>query len=80
MTEAADKFDWSASNEDIIQHSVQGVAVYINTRGNIVIRQEANWPDDNEDTFIELTWDAATALSGRLPQLIEEAKREFRKD
>lgn len=66
----SDDFDWSADNEDIVQHSVQGVAAYINAYGNITIRQERNW-DEDDDTIIVLTIDSARALSEKLRELIQ---------
>jgi hypothetical protein len=65
----SDEFEWSAQNEDIVQHSVQGVAAYINQYGNITIRQERGW-DENEDTIVVLTIDSARRLAEKLKELI----------
>ena len=66
----SDDFDWSTENPEVIQQSVQGVAVYENTAGNIVIRQERGW-DEEEDSHILLTTDAARRLSEKLRELIQ---------
>jgi hypothetical protein len=65
----SDDFEWSAQNEDIVQHSVQGVAAYINQYGNITIRQERGW-DEDQDTIVVLTVDSARRLAEKLKELI----------
>jgi hypothetical protein len=65
-----DDFDWSADNKDLVQHSVQGVAAYINAYENITLRQERGW-DDEEDTIVVLTIDSARALAEKLRELIQ---------
>ncbi|HEY0313624.1 MAG TPA: hypothetical protein VGC56_14175 [Allosphingosinicella sp.] len=65
----SDDFEWSAANEDIVQHSVQGVAAYINQYGNITIRQERGW-DDDQDTIVVLTVESARRLAEKLKELI----------
>ncbi len=69
----SDDFEWSAENEDIVQHSVQGVAAYINVYGNITLRQERGW-DDNEDTIIVLTLESARRLAEKLKELINSVQ------
>ena len=66
----SDDFNWSADNADLVQHSVQGVAAYVNAYGNITIRQERNW-DEDEDAIVVLTLDSARLLSERLRELIQ---------
>jgi hypothetical protein len=65
----SDDFEWNAENEDVVQHSVQGVAAYINAYGNITIRQERNW-DEEQDTIVVLTVDSARRLAEKLKELI----------
>lgn len=67
-------FDWSAENEDVVQHSVQGVAAYVNAESLITIRQERGW-DEDDDTFIVLTPDAARRLADRLKELIHSYQK-----
>lgn len=45
-----DEFDWRTS-EEIVFRTAQGIAVYRNPDGDIVIRQQAGALED-EDTFI----------------------------
>ena len=65
----SDDFKWDADNEDIVQHSVQGVAAYRNGYGTITIRQERGWEDD-DDLIVVLTDDAARRLAEKLKDLI----------
>ncbi len=65
----SDDFEWSAENEDVVQHSVQGVAAYINQYGNITLRQERNW-DEDQDTIVVLTLESARRLAEKLKELI----------
>lgn len=46
-----DDFDWGATNEDVILPEQRTTAVYVNTWGQAVIRQERAWCDD-EDTWV----------------------------
>lgn len=65
----SDDFEWSADNEDVVQHSVQGVAAYVNAYGNITIRQERAW-DEDQDTIVVLTVESARRLAEKLKELI----------
>lgn len=49
--EAARPFDWSKDADAVAVPTQLGIAVYRNIEGNIVIRQEADW-NDEEDTVI----------------------------
>lgn len=44
-------FNWNDAEEVIVFKTVQGVAVYRNEDGDVVIRQQAG-PLEEEDTFI----------------------------
>lgn len=68
MAENGDDFDWNDDNHDIVQQSVQGVAAYVNARGLITIRQERDL-DEDHDTLVVLTLDAARALAAKLTEL-----------
>ncbi len=48
--EPADAFDWGADDSVVVPEQ-QAVAVYWNVRGELVIRQERTW-DQDEDTFV----------------------------
>lgn len=49
------EFDWDKKefDGDIAFRSVRGIAVYMNSNGDVVIRQQAG-PLDDEDTIITL--------------------------
>jgi hypothetical protein len=71
---AAD-FDWNNLDPDEkVQSSVQAVAVYLNPANDIVIRQQADWPHENEDAIIVLSKPAAMRLASRLRALFAEAE------
>jgi hypothetical protein len=48
---STDDFDWNAVADQVVQYSVEKVAIYDNPNGDVVIRQEQRW-DEEEDTFI----------------------------
>jgi hypothetical protein len=45
-------FDWRRDAADIVLNSQPATAVYENPRRQIVIRQEAQWPDDEDTTVL----------------------------
>lgn len=57
----ADRFDW-ADDASVIVLAQLAVAVYRNARGDIVIRQQADWGDD-EDKWVILSPSHARALA-----------------
>ncbi len=48
-----DDFDWNSVRENgsIVQQQVERIAVYDNPNGDLVIRQERRW-DEDQDVFI----------------------------
>jgi hypothetical protein len=66
-------FDWNDAKDDLIVPSTQAVAVYLNTAGNIVIRQERDWNGD-DDTFVVVPISAGQKLIEKLQELMAEAK------
>ena len=66
----ANDFDWSNAEdaEDIIMHSVQAVAVYLNAKGEVVIRQERDWSQD-EDSFVHIPLQNIDALIAKLKEV-----------
>lgn len=70
-----ENFSWSkAESTEIIQRSVQAVAVYFNPAGDIVIRQEAN-AYEAHDSFVILPVDACERLIEKLSEMVQEHKR-----
>jgi hypothetical protein len=51
MSEASQEFEGDAFEGNVIQQQVEKVAVYANPHGDIVVRQERRW-DEEEDVFI----------------------------
>lgn len=64
-------FDWKDGEESLVFPSVQGVAVYKNQRGSVVIRQQAG-PLDNEDIYIIVPQAHLAALIKSLRAVEEE--------
>jgi hypothetical protein len=65
----SDDVNWNDENENVVQHSVQGVAAYVNACNLITIRQERAW-DEEQDTIMVMTVDGARRLAERLKDLI----------
>ena len=57
MTDTSDSFDWF-DNECVVVPEQEALAVYPNPDGDVVIRREARW-DENEDPFFVLLEDDA---------------------
>jgi hypothetical protein len=72
--DSSEDFDWSGlAPEEKVQHELRAVGVYLNTSGNILIRQRADWPNERDDPFIVLSRDAADRLAKRLRELVAES-------
>lgn len=67
MSETSREFDWVAFGGEVVQHQVERVAVYENPDGNIVVRQERRW-DEDDDVWIVIAraqaFAAARAILG----------------
>jgi hypothetical protein len=62
-------FDWSSNNEDIVLREQRALAVYWNTRGDLVIRQERDW-SENDDPFLVIGRDNVDAFLDRLCDVV----------
>jgi hypothetical protein len=51
---AAETFEWSADNPDVVAQRQDSVAVYENANGSITIRREREW-DEDDDVLIVIT-------------------------
>jgi hypothetical protein len=69
-----DSFDWNAARAAgaVIQEKTQPVAAYLNPHGYVVIRQEADWPHDDEDRWIVIAPGSLLPLINRLMELERE--------
>jgi hypothetical protein len=73
-------FDWSDENKDVIVPEQRSIACYINSFGAIVIKEQSLLDDD---VFICVLPEAATALIAKLQKLVLEASElnaEWRND
>lgn len=66
----AEKFNW-LDDESICIRRIDGLAVYANTKGDIVIRQQSNNPHD-EDSFVYVPVEYAENLISKLQSVIIE--------
>jgi len=65
-------FKWS-KDESVIIRQQRATAVYVNTRGEIVIRQEMDW-DEDEDTFVFIARSNAEEFYLALGNLLKDEK------
>lgn len=68
------QFDWQ--NETPIIDEQKAITLYENPAGNIVIRRQADW-DEDEDLVIVVTVANAKILAKELTGLAEDIEREF---
>lgn len=66
----ADEFDWNSLGKDerVVKPS-QEVAVYLNGSGDVVIRQKADWPHEEEDSVIIIPYERIDVMIKRLSDL-----------
>jgi hypothetical protein len=62
-------FDWSSDNEDVVLREQRALAVYWNTRGDLVIRQERDW-SENDDSFLVISRNNVDAFLDRLCDVV----------
>jgi len=66
-----DGFQWVPENEDVVVAPPQGVAIYTNKWGHVVIRAPAG-PDDIEDSFVIVAPEHLPALIAKLTAILKE--------
>jgi hypothetical protein len=59
-----DRFDWWKDDSIVVERQMS-IAIYFNSRGHLVVRQEAEWNED-EDTFIYIAPQNIAAFIDRL--------------
>jgi hypothetical protein len=68
----ADDFNWNNLDEGVIVvREAREMAIYSNTVGDVVIRQQRAW-DEEEDPFLVIPFDRIPALIARLQALYKE--------
>ena len=65
-------FDWTT--DVVVFPSTQGVAVYQNAQGNLVIRQQQSALEE-EDTWIGVPIERANALAGAIRELAKKHRQ-----
>ncbi|MDW9773068.1 hypothetical protein GOA89_14770 [Sinorhizobium meliloti] len=68
------EFDWKIAREegDVVVRSQSAIAVYANTNGDVVIREEQSiWGD--EDTFIVIPREHATKIAEKVNAVLRES-------
>jgi hypothetical protein len=63
-----DRFDWWKDDSIVVERQMS-IAVYFNSRGHLVIRQEAE-PNEDEDTVIYVAPENIAAFIDRLTDII----------
>jgi hypothetical protein len=71
MTQDHDEFNWDDAVDCVVQQCVEGVAIYTNPHGDIVIRQERRW-DEEEDIFIVIARGNAEAAIAEMQFAISQ--------
>lgn len=69
----SEDFDWNEDDECVLIPSVSAIAVYLNPKGNVVIRQQASWNEEG-DSFVILPSEAVPKLIKRLRDLATPAE------
>lgn len=68
-------FSWDLTkNPDIVMPEQRSLAVYSNTQGAVVIRQEKRWPDEDEDNIFTILPAHIDAFVERLMRAKAEAE------
>lgn len=73
---ASDDFDWF-NDSSVVQHDIQSLAIYPNNKGQIVIRQERSW-DEEEDPFVRIDPRNARHVARVILDLALPARSSFR--
>jgi hypothetical protein len=66
----AEHFDWCILDEAIVLTPRRGLAVYLNEAGDVVIREQGSWPDD--DVWIVIALADVPTVARRLIEVINE--------
>ncbi len=69
----SDNFDWDNVDGARVVNEARETVVYLNTKNDVVIRQRADWPHEEEDPFLVIPLYRVPALIQRLDALLLEA-------
>jgi hypothetical protein len=65
------EFNWE-KNEAVVLQQQHRTAIHFNTRGDIVIRQEADWPHEESDPFLVIGAQNLRRVIARLTEMADE--------
>ena len=63
-------FDWSPDNPDVVLPEQPATAVYMNPWGQVVIRQERAW-NDEDDSYVRISLHNVQCLIDRLQAVMQ---------
>jgi len=70
----SDDFDWDAvAAEGKVVNQAREIVVYLNPNNDVVIRQRADWPHEQEDPFLVIPLYRVRTLIDRLDKLLLDA-------
>lgn len=67
-------FDWTNDNPDVVAPDARATAVYLNAEGEIVIRQQKAW-DEEDDPFLALPPEYAIRVARKILRLAGDSLR-----
>jgi len=65
-----ERYDWTSENPSVVIQRQDAVAVYLNPDNDIVIRRQADWPDEDDDAFVVIPRAAARRFIEALERLL----------
>lgn len=65
-----ERYDWTSENPSVVIQRQEAVAVYLNPDNDIVIRRQADWPDEDDDAFVVIPRAAARRFIEALKRLL----------
>jgi hypothetical protein len=68
--QTAPDFSWDPENEDVIVPDQLALAVYRNHWGQVVIRQERAW-DEEDDVYVRINMESLPKVIARLQRLLD---------
>lgn len=73
----ADDFKWDELEaEATVVEEARAIAVYLNPKGDVVIRQQAAYGIDDEDPFVFIPMQRVPVLIARLQVLLRDSKQQ----
>lgn len=70
-------FDW-LTDDSVILEPRRALAVYLNQKGEVVLRQQADWPSDEDDIWITFPANDAEHVANQIIRLVNSQLTEGR--